>query len=107
MLVIKCVLHIGYLIAQYPAGYLLQRLPAGKFIGVTAIVWGILMMTTPACVNFAGIAANRFLLGVVEAVVNPGFVLIMVSLGSAPTLDYLSCPWGPIIQDRTERKYTS
>lgn len=50
----------------------------GKFIGVTAIIWGILMITTPACVNFAGIATNRFLLGVVEAVVNPGFVLIMV-----------------------------
>lgn len=35
------------------------------------------MLTTPACNNFAGIAANRFLLGVTEAVVNPGFVLVM------------------------------
>ncbi|GLI76978.1 hypothetical protein PoHVEF18_005260 [Penicillium ochrochloron] len=34
-------------------------------------------MTTPACHNFAGIAINRFLLGLVEAVVNPGFVLMM------------------------------
>jgi hypothetical protein len=34
-------------------------------------------MTTPACHNFAGIADNRFLLGLVEAVVNPGFVLLM------------------------------
>lgn len=34
-------------------------------------------MTTPACHNFAGIATNRFLLGFVEAVVNPGFVLLM------------------------------
>ncbi|GIJ90107.1 hypothetical protein Asppvi_009057 [Aspergillus pseudoviridinutans] len=40
-------------------------------------VWGALLMTTPACHNFAGIAANRFLLGLVEAVVNPGFVLLM------------------------------
>lgn len=34
-------------------------------------------MTTPACHNFAGIAANRFILGLLEATVNPGFVLIM------------------------------
>lgn len=40
-------------------------------------MWGILIITTPACKSFAGIATNRFLLGVFEAVVNPGFVLIM------------------------------
>jgi len=34
-------------------------------------------MTTPACTNFAGTAANRFLLGLLESTVNPGFVLIM------------------------------
>jgi len=34
-------------------------------------------MTTPACKNFAVIAANRFLLGLLESTVNPGFVLIM------------------------------
>lgn len=34
-------------------------------------------MTTPACKSFAGIATNRFFLGVTEATVNPAFVLIM------------------------------
>jgi hypothetical protein len=34
-------------------------------------------MTTPLCKNFAGTAANRFLLGLLESTVNPGFVLIM------------------------------
>lgn len=67
----------GYLISQYPAGYLLQRFPLGKVIGVTTLIWGVLIITTPACHNFAGIATNRFLLGVFEAVVNPGFVLVM------------------------------
>ena len=37
----------------------------------------MLTITTPACKNFAGIAANRFLLGVFESVVNPGFVLCL------------------------------
>jgi hypothetical protein len=47
---------------RYPAGYLLQRLRVGKVIGVTTICWGIILITTPACTSFAGIATNRFLL---------------------------------------------
>ncbi|KAI0475744.1 allantoate permease [Xylariaceae sp. FL0804] len=71
------IFYFGYLISQVPSGYLLQRLPIGKFISVTTIVWGIILMTTPACTSFGGIATNRFLLGVTEAAVNPGFVLVM------------------------------
>jgi hypothetical protein len=41
------------------------------------LVWGIILVTTPACTSFAGVATNRFLLGTFEAVVNPGFILIM------------------------------
>ncbi|KAK4574787.1 hypothetical protein LTR86_001629 [Recurvomyces mirabilis] len=67
----------GYLVAQYPFGRLLQVLPTARVIGVATFAWGILLLTTPACTNFAGIAANRFLLGVTEAVVNPGFVLTL------------------------------
>ncbi|KAH8884898.1 MFS transporter [Thozetella sp. PMI_491] len=74
---LSSIFYFGYLFAQYPAGFLLQRYPVGKFIGITIFCWGVLIITTPACNNFAGIAANRFLLGVTEAVVNPGFVLVM------------------------------
>ncbi|KAI0191580.1 MFS general substrate transporter [Astrocystis sublimbata] len=69
--------YIGYLVAQPVAGYAIQRLPLGKVIGYTVLAWGLLTITTPACTNFAGIAANRFLLGVFESVVNPGFVLCL------------------------------
>ncbi|ERS98986.1 hypothetical protein HMPREF1624_04181 [Sporothrix schenckii ATCC 58251] len=71
------IFYFGYLVAQYPAGYLLQRYPAGRFLGASMLGWSVLLLTTPACRNFAGIATNRFLLGVTEAVVNPGFVLIL------------------------------
>ncbi|KAK5112331.1 hypothetical protein LTR62_004294 [Meristemomyces frigidus] len=74
---LSSIFYLGYLIAQYPAGYALQRLPTAKFIGITTLAWGILLITTPACKSFAGIAANRFLLGICEAVVNPGFVLVL------------------------------
>ncbi|KAK3058627.1 hypothetical protein LTR09_000192 [Extremus antarcticus] len=51
---LSSIFYFGYLIAQYPAGYLLRRLPIGRMIGVTIIVWGILIITTPACNSFAG-----------------------------------------------------
>ncbi|EOD46336.1 putative mfs general substrate transporter protein [Neofusicoccum parvum UCRNP2] len=71
------IFYFGYLATQYPSGYLMQRLPIAKFLSFTTIGWGIVLITTPACNNFAGIAVNRFLLGALEAAVNPGFVLIM------------------------------
>jgi len=37
----------------------------------------VILLTTPACSSFAGMATNRFLLGLLESTVNPGFVLIM------------------------------
>lgn len=55
----------------------MQRLPIGRFVSVTTIIWGIIVITTPGCRSFAGIATNRFFLGLVEAVINPAFVLIM------------------------------
>jgi hypothetical protein len=58
---------------------LLTRLP---------LVWGIILVTTPACTNFAGVATNRFLLGVFEAVVNPGFILIMGKKTITHSLSY-------------------
>ncbi|KAL5115037.1 hypothetical protein ACEQ8H_007078 [Pleosporales sp. CAS-2024a] len=71
------IFYFGYLAGQYPAGYLMQRLPIAKVIGVCTVGWGVILMTTPACTSFAGTAVNRFLLGLLESTVNPGFVLIM------------------------------
>ncbi|TVY73559.1 putative transporter, partial [Lachnellula suecica] len=74
---LSSIFYFGYLAFQFPSGYLLQRLPVGKFLSIATIVWGTILITTPACVNFGGIATNRFLLGAIEATVNPGFVLMM------------------------------
>ncbi|KAI0880795.1 MFS general substrate transporter [Annulohypoxylon maeteangense] len=46
-------------------------------LSIFYFVWGMLTIVTPACKNFAGLAVNRFLLGCSEAVVNPGFVLVL------------------------------
>lgn len=55
----------------------MQRLPVAKVIGISTLFWGVILLTTPACKSFAGIATNRFMLGLTEAIVNPGFLLVM------------------------------
>ncbi|KIN06758.1 hypothetical protein OIDMADRAFT_36562 [Oidiodendron maius Zn] len=69
--------YIGYLVFQFPFGYLLQHLPIGRLLSASTLCWGIILITTPACKSFAGLATNRFLLGAFESAVNPGFVLLM------------------------------
>ncbi|KAI2632859.1 allantoate permease [Xylaria nigripes] len=71
------IFYFGYLVGQIPSGFLIQKYPIGRVVSFTVVIWGIIVMTTPACTSFAGIAVNRFFLGVTEATVNPGFVLIM------------------------------
>lgn len=65
------IFYFGYMGMQYPAGWLMQRFPTAKVLSLTCFAWGVVLVTTPACHSFAGIAANRFLLGALEAFVNP------------------------------------
>ncbi|RPD67708.1 MFS general substrate transporter [Lentinus tigrinus ALCF2SS1-7] len=67
---------LGYLVGNYPDGWLLQHYPAGKVLSIMAFLWGIIIITTPACTNFAGTMINRLFLGLVEAVVTPGMTIL-------------------------------
>lgn len=33
--------YIGYLVAEYPANYLMQKFPTGKFLTVNVTLWGM------------------------------------------------------------------
>ncbi|KAF4125412.1 MFS family permease [Geosmithia morbida] len=67
--------YFGYLIAQYPANYILQRFQTSLVIGIMTLVWGALMLAHLGLDDFGGLMAIRFLLGVSESVVTPGFVI--------------------------------
>jgi len=77
------IFYFGYLVFRFPSGNLLRRLPIGKFLSLATIAWGIVLITTPACHSFGGIATNRFFWGAPEATVNPGFVLMLMWYTSA------------------------
>ncbi|KAM7200145.1 putative tartrate transporter [Rhypophila sp. PSN 637] len=74
------ILFVGYLLMQIPSNLLLNKL--GKpalYLPTCMILWGIISAVTAACTNSAGLLANRFFLGFVEAAYFPG------------CLYYLSC----------------
>lgn len=62
---------------MYPGSLLAQRFHPKRVCSILAIVWSIIMLTTPACKTYSGILANRFFLGVVEAGVSPVFMLVV------------------------------
>lgn len=55
---------------------MLQRLPIGKYSAACVIAWGVVLACFAATENFGGAVAIRFMLGVCESSVTPGFALI-------------------------------
>ncbi|KAH8689183.1 putative allantoate permease [Talaromyces proteolyticus] len=65
------IFYFGYLIAEYPAAFVIQRLPIAKFYAACIMGWAILLMCTAATHNFAGLATTRFIMGMLESVTFP------------------------------------
>ncbi|GAW11474.1 hypothetical protein ANO14919_008200 [Xylariales sp. No.14919] len=70
------VFPIAYIAAEFPQGMLIQKFPPTKVLGVNVFFWGIMVSSTAACQNFAGLVAVRTLLGVFEAVFIPASIMI-------------------------------
>ncbi|CAH0023982.1 unnamed protein product [Clonostachys rhizophaga] len=61
------IFYFGYLVGEFPANYLLQKLPIGKFSAGCIFIWGALVMLCAVTKNFASLATVRFLIGFFEA----------------------------------------
>ncbi|OQE27795.1 hypothetical protein PENSTE_c004G08929 [Penicillium steckii] len=72
----SAVFYFGYFAWSWPSGYLIVRLPLGKYLALAVFIWGGVLMCHAACTNFGGLMAARFFLGVGEASIAPGFALI-------------------------------
>ncbi|KAE8309957.1 MFS allantoate transporter [Aspergillus transmontanensis] len=68
--------YFGYLVWEYPTNLLLQRLPLSKYSAACIIIWGLILSCFAGVKSFAGAIAIRLFLGVFEAAVTPGFILI-------------------------------
>ncbi|UNI15309.1 hypothetical protein JDV02_001852 [Purpureocillium takamizusanense] len=63
--------YVGYLAAQWPGHYAMQRLPLGKFVAGLVFTWGATVLLHCATTGYAGLAVLRVVLGASESVVVP------------------------------------
>ena len=63
------IFYIGYMVAQPGWSYLLGRWHAGRVLGASAFVWGVMVLVMVWSKNFTHVMVTRFFLGVFEAAV--------------------------------------
>lgn len=65
------IFYFGYLVAETPANFLLQKLPVAKVLIAASTLWNIVLMCMGAANTFPQMAALRFLLGIFETPLFP------------------------------------
>ena len=73
---LSSIFYFGYLAMEFPALWLLTKVPIGKYMGILIMLWGAALMAMAGCHNFAGLAVVRFFLGVFEASLLPCCILL-------------------------------
>ncbi|KXX81879.1 Thiamine pathway transporter THI73 [Madurella mycetomatis] len=71
------IFYFGYMAGTYPVSLLAQKYSTRIVITVICLLWSVVVLTTPACRNYADFLANRFFLGLIEAGVSPIFMLVV------------------------------
>ncbi|CAG8931401.1 unnamed protein product [Penicillium salamii] len=74
---LSSIFYFGYLLAEWPQNWALQRFPVGKWLAGNLIVWGGITLLHIPCNSFATLFVVRFFLGVAEASIVPAFLLSM------------------------------
>lgn len=69
--------YVGFGVGLLPMGYLLNRLPVGRFVSAVVFSWAVVTGLHPASKSYAGLAVLRTALGFVESAVLPAIVIIL------------------------------
>lgn len=70
------IFYASYIFAEPFASYLLQVLPTSKFLSACIIAWGCVVACHAACKTYASLMVIRTLLGIFEAALSPGLIVI-------------------------------
>ncbi|KAJ3736008.1 major facilitator superfamily domain-containing protein [Lentinula guzmanii] len=73
---LSSVFYLTYLAFEYPQNFALQRFPVGKWMSVNIFVWAVVLLSHAACHSFGGLFAVRFILGICEGAITPGFMIV-------------------------------
>ncbi|KAJ5304478.1 uncharacterized protein N7443_004138 [Penicillium atrosanguineum] len=71
------IFYWGWLVGLIPTAWMAQKLPIGKYLASTAVIWGAITLLGAAVKNYSGLLAQRFFLGMVECAVGPGFSIMI------------------------------
>src|ERR1700712_598787 len=58
------------------SGYILQKIPAGKWLGINVFLWGVSCAAAAGAFNYHSLLAARIFLGIFEAAIAPCLMLI-------------------------------
>ncbi|KAL4077287.1 major facilitator superfamily domain-containing protein [Scleroderma yunnanense] len=70
------IFYFSYFSFQYPQNLALQRFPVGKWMSFNITLWAIILCCHAACKSFGALFAVRFLLGICEGAITPGFMIV-------------------------------
>jgi sugar phosphate permease len=73
---LSAIVYAGYFFGQYPSGWLIGRFPAPRILGITCLLWGLMVLLLTQCHTFSSAMAVRFLMGIWEASVTPALTLM-------------------------------
>lgn len=96
----------GYMVSQPAWSYLLGRFHAGRILGISAFIWGVMVLVMVWSKSFTHVMVTRFFLGVFESAVTPGLSLMTgwwYTRGEIPlrqTIWYSAVGWGGMIVSR-------
>lgn len=68
------VVYVAQLVFQPLVSYLLVKVPVGKFLAVSALLWGIALSCMTAANTFSGLMVCRLFLGIFEAGIGKHFI---------------------------------
>ncbi|KAF7558565.1 hypothetical protein G7046_g5599 [Stylonectria norvegica] len=75
---LNTIFYTGYIIAQAPGHYLIQRLPLGKFVAGSILLWSIIVFLHCTAKSYGGLIPLRFFLGMFESVLVPAMEMTIV-----------------------------
>ncbi|KAG6860580.1 hypothetical protein C0995_009629 [Termitomyces sp. Mi166 len=73
---LSTVFYLSYLVFEYPQNLALQKFPVAKWMSINIFVWAVALMAHAACKSFGGLFPVRFILGMCEGAITPGFLIV-------------------------------
>ncbi|KAK8146310.1 hypothetical protein G3M48_003258 [Beauveria asiatica] len=74
---LSSIFYFGYMMAEFPQNWALQRFPVAKWLAGNLVIWGGITLLHIPCKSFASLFVVRFLLGLAEACIVPSYLVIL------------------------------